>query len=664
MFKLRDIDKGIIAIFIFLLCLIGGFYFAKIYQPEAKTVKIYKQALKDYENGNYSNSYFLFSKVSHLSDLKPAAVYRQAMCAKILGDKPSELHRYQQLFKNYPSNKLSVEAKYNAAQLLVEEEPNLALRYFNDVIKSNISEDYKVASEYYKARIIASKLKYSKRVLPKKKIEEVEVAFRNYLEKYPNGRLAPSVASTWKKFNPNLQESDLILLMRAYYFGGLYKEAKSFFEQSKIDNNWAIQTSVAYAMRDYQSVFKFTKEGVEKYSETVSVDDYNRAVDNYLSMFDQNQQLRQIIDLLSTAKGKKKEYIWHLKCQNVASKDKFACYNDLYKNFPDGKYSENALLQMFLLDVKNKDYANARTQAREFLTKFSKSKSVPLVMFWAGKIENSYNNPTAMANYFQNIINNYPDSYYAYRAYWLLKGVKSATILTELNYKPVVYPYKRPGDKDILLKLMQVQDYDMMLKYCDDDFIASWVEYEKGNYAASMIIARDAMDKLEVKPVKSDLRWRLVYPQNYYKQVKKYADENKNNVALIMAIVREESSFNPQAQSGVGAMGLMQLMPTTAHEIGQKHGITFNTSYLFNPELNLRLGNLYYTSLRGMLNDKDVSAVAAYNGGIGSVTRWKNNLKFNDTDEFVEQIPYDETKNYVVKVFRSYWNYVRIYQKG
>ena len=64
-----------------------------------------------------------------------------------------------------------------------------------------------------------------------------------------------------------------------------------------------------------------------------------------------------------------------------------------------------------------------------------------------------------------------------------------------------------------------------------------------------------------------------------------------------------------------------------------------------------------------MLDNKDCSAIAAYNGGIGSVTKWKNTLQYNDTDEFVEQIPYDETRNYVVKVFRSYWNYTRIYQK-
>jgi soluble lytic murein transglycosylase len=65
--------------------------------------------------------------------------------------------------------------------------------------------------------------------------------------------------------------------------------------------------------------------------------------------------------------------------------------------------------------------------------------------------------------------------------------------------------------------------------------------------------------------------------------------------------------------------------------------------------------------LRNNLEGYDVSAIAAYNGGIGSIKAWKSTLHYNDTDEFVEQIPYAETKNYVKKVFRSYWNYIRIY---
>ena len=322
MLNLRDRDKGIIAGFVLLLCLIGGFYFAKIYQPEAKTIKIYKQALKDYDNGNYSNAYFLFSKISHLSDLKPFAVYRQAMCAKILGDKESELHRYQQLFKRYPSNKLSAEAKYSAAQLLLEDEPSLALKYFNDVVKSNISEDYKVASEYYIARISASKMKYSRKIFSKKKMSEIEVAFRDYLEKYPNGRLAPSVATTWKKFNTNMQKSDIILVIRAYYLAGMYKEAKELMESVKDENVWALKVSTAYSTKDFATVYNLTETGVEKYSDNVTEEDYNRAVDNYLSMFDAKQQFHYASKLLSSAKGDKKVYLWDLKCQRIDDKGK------------------------------------------------------------------------------------------------------------------------------------------------------------------------------------------------------------------------------------------------------------------------------------------------------------------------------------------------------
>ena len=211
--------------------------------------------------------------------------------------------------------------------------------------------------------------------------------------------------------------------------------------------------------------------------------------------------------------------------------------------------------------------------------------------------------------------------------------------------------------------LMDVEDYDMVAKLSKDEFIKSWVEYQKGNYAASAHIAQEAMAKLETKPPKTDLRWRLVYPLNYYKQVQKISSQYQNNDALMMALIREESFFNTDAQSGVGAIGLMQLMPATAHDIGEKNGITFNISYLFNPELNVKIGNMYYSTIRGMLGNKDISAIAAYNGGIGSVTKWKSSLAYSDTDEFVEQIPYEETKTYVKKVFKSYWNYTRIYQK-
>ena len=158
MFNFKNVTRGI---FILIICLGIGVTFSKIYQPEAKNIKVYKQALRDYENENYSNSYFLFSKVAAVSSLKPIALYRQAMCAKNLGDKKSELKVYQQLINYYPQHKLSGEARYNAGQLILEENPGLAYRYFDKVSKSDMEDGYKYASEYFKARITATKIRYS-----------------------------------------------------------------------------------------------------------------------------------------------------------------------------------------------------------------------------------------------------------------------------------------------------------------------------------------------------------------------------------------------------------------------------------------------------------------------------------------------------------------------
>lgn len=661
MFLSREKNEIFAKVAILAFCVLVGIYFAKVFQPASKANRIYQQALKDYENGNYSNSYYLFSKISYTSQLKPVAVYRQALCAKALGDKKSELKKYQALFRYYPASKLSVEAKYQAAQLLVDSNPSLARRYFDSVSKTSTDKDYQIASEYYKARIVSSKIRYSNKIFSRVKMASVENSFRKYLQEVPDGRLAVNVANNWLKFNPNIKSQDAVLVARAYYLASLYNDAAKVLPKSDIKDNWAIQVSNAYAKADYQKVKNLTEQGVAKYSNSVFFDDYKRAVNDYLKLYD--NKLKGLLNLFTIAKGNGKDYIWFLKCAESPLNSRGACYNGLYANYPNSEYAQDALLNIFFDLVRTKNYIKARQVGLDYLSRFSDSENVPMVMFWEGKIAQRYSNSAESVRYYQDIINKYPDSYYAYRAFWILQGVGSSTLPAVLNIKPVVYPYKYPAKNDILYSLLEVKDYDMIAKYTQDDFIKSWVEYQDGNYSASAHLAQEAMEKLKHKPVKSDLRWRLVYPQNYYVQVKKYADQYRNNDALMMAIVREESFFNSEAQSGVGAIGLMQLMPSTAHDIGAKHGISFNTSYLFNPELNINLGNLYYSTIRSMLDNKDISAIAAYNGGIGSVTRWKSTLKYSDTDEFVEQIPYDETKNYVKKVFRSYWNYTRIYQK-
>lgn len=582
-------------------------------------------------------------------------MYRQALCARALGDEASEIDAYKYLFKHFPASHLSTEAKYKTAQLISDSNPQKAKQYFNEVILSSSDEDYKVASEYYKSKIESENPK------TKLKKEEIEKGFRNYLAKYPNGRLALQVAKNWTIYNPDMKSSDLTLVGRAYLKAGMYSEAEKILNRADTKDNWAVEGLNSYKLGNSVKGNSLTIIGVSKYSGNVAKNDYYSAVDAYIE--NSSKPYNAASELLKMAQGTNKDYIWNLKCKNAPKSEKYECYEEFYAAFPNGDYAQNAMINSMIGRLLNKNYAGARIIADDFIIKYPDSENLDMVMFWRAIIEQKYAHNPNYDIFYRNVINNFPDSYFAYRAFWIVQGVNPSVMNANLEYKAVEYPYKYPPKGSVLYNLILVNDYDMMNKYTNDEFIKSWIQYKKGNYVTSIYTAQKAMNKLKNKPPKDDVRWRLVYPLHYFKQVQNNAGHYKNDTALIMAIIREESHFNPDAQSGAGAVGLMQLMPETAHEVGEKSGYQFNTSDLFNPELNIKIGNIYYSQLRNSLENKDISAVAAYNGGIGSVQKWKDVLKYSDTDEFVEQIPYDETKNYVYKVMKSYWNYTRVYQK-
>ena len=291
------------------------------------------------------------------------------------------------------------------------------------------------------------------------------------------------------------------------------------------------------------------------------------------------------------------------------------------------------------------------------LKKFPNVKSSPAITYYMGRIAYKLKHYDSANSYYKQVISKYPDSYYAYRANYGLYKDDGVLPFVDITPKSVVFPYKKSLENNLVIKLALLKDYDLVEELCKKDkFIQSWIAYQKGNYTISAILARNAMADLIVKPSFDDLRWRLVYPLHYYEIVDKV--KGNNNPILLESIIKEESHFNPLAKSCVGASGLMQLMPATYNEIVKNRGISGD---IFDSESNIKAGCAYYQNLKQALSNKDLYAISAYNGGIGSVINWFNKLSYGDTDEFVEQIPYPETKNYVKKVLRSYWVYGNIY---
>ena len=145
---------------------------------------------------------------------------------------------------------------------------------------------------------------------------------------------------------------------------------------------------------------------------------------------------------------------------------------------------------------------------------------------------------------------------------------------------------------------------------------------------------------------------RAAHPQDFFPSVERYAKEYDVPEDLILAVIKVESDFDPNAQSSVGAMGLMQMMPTTFDWLtGKEHlGEYLPPSKLYDPEVSIRYGTYYLRYLYQKFNCNWETAIAAYNGGEGNVTQWLNDPEYSDSEGNLTYIPFKETRNYVQKV--------------
>jgi Soluble lytic murein transglycosylase and related regulatory proteins (some contain LysM/invasin domains) len=140
---------------------------------------------------------------------------------------------------------------------------------------------------------------------------------------------------------------------------------------------------------------------------------------------------------------------------------------------------------------------------------------------------------------------------------------------------------------------------------------------------------------------------KMYYPARYQSDIRKYSQKNGVDPFIVMGLIHQESYFNPKARSAVGAAGLMQLMPSTAKELaGQLH----TSTHLEDPVTNIKLGTAHFKMLVNLFGGNTDLAIASYNAGQGRIAQWRRAAPGRPMDEFVEAIPYRETRTYVKHV--------------
>jgi len=166
-------------------------------------------------------------------------------------------------------------------------------------------------------------------------------------------------------------------------------------------------------------------------------------------------------------------------------------------------------------------------------------------------------------------------------------------------------------------------------------------------------------------PQQMALPWevlKLAYPLNYWGYVREAAERYGLDPYLVLAVIHRESLFDRLSRSPAGALGLMQLLPSTGRLMAKKLGWRdFSGRDLFEPQVNIDLGCRYLAELLRRFRGNLVLALAAYNAGEQAVRSWLKRKDSRDIFQFVEDIPYPETREYIKWVLSNYDNYLRIY---
>ena len=299
--------------------------------------------------------------------------------------------------------------------------------------------------------------------------------------------------------------------------------------------------------------------------------------------------------------------------------------------------------------------------------------------YWIGRAHAELGQTEAATRQFAQLIAEAPRSYYGILASRRAPHVQpspgrnpvSAQLAASLPADPrELLQAEAPWARVEALRAVGLGDYaddemDSMARRAADNprrlyALSAAYAQESRFYLSLRILKRNFLGVARSAPPAPRTFWDLFYPMGWRNELTDAASRAALDPYLVAAIVREESSFYPQARSRVGARGLMQLMPTTARQLAKSRGLPTSEESLDDPAVNLVLGSAYLSVLMKEFGEPRL-AVAAYNAGPTSVREWWKSRPTEDLEVWVELIPYDETRRFVRRVMLAWEEYRRLY---
>lgn len=639
---------------------------------QSESYRLYKIALELHKEGDFQNAYYNFSKVGKNSKLYNFALYRQALAAKELKDYKSAVKKFKKYIEVEKDPMFVPVGYWELGEIYRSENfqgknTRRASKYFKKLQKKYPKSDFAAAANFRLGQILVLQNENKQRdnKLVAEKLKWAQAYFIKYLDNAPTGRFSLDAIDKIADIGANgLNADERVILANAMYENGKYDDSIKILNSIINEKKWYLLG------KNYVKTKKidYAKSAFVKYLQTAKTEDgaqINDCISSYMAIsgtnkFDNYKKLLAEVKNPITING-----ILFAQAQLLPRGNSVAIanYNKIYKQNSGSYFASESLWEIFWNFYRAGKFKEALKIAQQHEIKFKNTNSSAKVLYYTGKIFVKNGDKKKADSFFKKIFDNYPDNYYAYRANeYLTRERRQFSTFRGIKFKEQPKVIALPIKSEGLSELLMMKDFDAIESFkIQDEFLKSWIARSKGNESYSITLARNEMSKLPIKPNENDPRWLLLYPVFYAKTVNTMAEDNKLSTELVMAIIREESGFDPNAKSSAGAMGLMQLMPATAKFIDPAN---YKPEKLKDPNYNIYVGSKYLASLLKQFGGDEIFAIASYNGGIGNVLKWKEQFYNGDQDEFVENIPFPETQNYVKKVFASYWNYLRIYKTG
>ncbi len=371
-------------------------------------------------------------------------------------------------------------------------------------------------------------------------------------------------------------------------------------------------------------------------------------------------------------------------------------FQRVYDDYPQGDKLPDALWELGWIQYRSADHSTAKTTFSNYASLYKGTTLEEKGLFWQAKCCQKLGENDKAAELYKKIMDLSSYSYYTFASREILEEMNKEVQIKKIN--TLLNP-ENPHIAGIIPDIYAILEEDSYIEGSEINHIDKAVELLKLGFfdsasleieAGSSVFEENPARILEIatlflksndyansinvisknlKQLKSGLNelyidylYYLYYPYGYKEIVNKYSSQYNLDPLFTLAVMRQESNFVPDAGSYAGAQGLMQIMPETGKGIASQVGISnYNINLLLDPDINIGMGTFYLRQQLDNFDQNMIYCLGAYNGGPGRMSDWISRQGNMDIYEFIENISYEQSREYIKKVMGNYHFYKMLY---